>query len=112
MKENKYNFLSDTDKDITDDELDNILVPFNKNIEKFMAKYIVPEIIAFSISNAYYRGALCKASLLIHYNSFNDVLNIFPSLDEVKQPIIEILNIKYNLTITNENPLELEKWNK
>ena len=102
--------IKKSDEDITDDEWDNLHVPNEDNLNNFMVKYVVPEVVAFQLANSYYRGCLCSATFLQHYNSMNDIILVYPSLDEVKEPIVELLKIKYNLKVVNESPLILDKW--
>ena len=97
-------------KDITDEEIERVYDPFNNNLKDYMTKYVIPEIISFQIANANYRKCLSNSSLLQHYNSFRDVFNVFPTLDEVKDEIVKLLRIKYNLKIINEKPLTLKRW--
>lgn len=102
------------DSDITDEEFRKLYAPFYDNVNDFMIKYIVPEVVAFQLANFHYRGCLDKSrsSLLQHYNSMNDILNLSVDFGEVKEEIVNLLNIKYNLKIVNEVPLRLDKWNK
>ena len=99
------------DGDITDEEWENLHLPFNNNLDKYVTKYIIPEIFAFQLANSYFRGCLIKSSLLLHYNSMTDIILVDPSLEEVKADTLNLLQIKYNLTIKEEEPvLILETW--
>ena len=98
------------DNDITDEEWENLHIPYDKNLNNFMTKYIVSEVVAFSIANSYYRNCLCSASFLQHYNSMKDIVLVNPKFEEIKGKIEELLNIKYNIKIVNESPLILDKW--
>ena len=98
------------DGDITDKEFEEVLMPYNDNLDNFVIKYIIPEVFAFQLANSYSRGCLYEEKMEQHYKTMTDVINLFPSIDIVKEPTVEILKIKYNLMITNENPLTLEKW--
>lgn len=83
---------------------------YRDDFEDYMIKYIIPDIIVFQLANAYYKHCLGTSTLLQHFNSMRDVFNIFPELDYIKETIIELLKVKYNLIIVNENPLILDKW--
>ena len=98
------------DDDINDDEFDNIHVPCEDNLNNYVIKYVIPEVFCFTLANSFSRGALCEASLIQHYNSMTDVVLITTDIESIRPLIDDILHIKYNLTITNENPLVLEKW--
>ena len=102
--------IKEIDEDITDEEIERIYGPFNDNLNDYMIKFIIPNVIAHQMSSAYDRKCLGNGTLLQHYNSMRDIFNIFPKLDEVKPALVEILMIKYNLQIINENTLEFKKW--
>ena len=95
-----------TNDDISDDEFEAILKPFLDDYDNFIYSYVMPEIIAYYISNSYYRNAMYEGSFLQHYNSANDLINMF---DENEEKIKAEVFVKYALTITNENPLEIKK---
>lgn len=98
-------------EDITDEEFDNFFVPYNNNFNISSSDDGIPEVFAFQIANSYYRECLIDATLEQHCNSMCDIFNGFRScINEVKTKTIELLQIKYNLNITNDNPLTLEKW--
>lgn len=97
--------------DITDEEFDKCFIPYNKNFHNYMIKYIVPEVFAFQLANSHFRECLCNASLEQHYHTMCDVFNGFQdSLSQVKDSTIQLLEIKYNLTIKKDMPLELKKY--
>ena len=99
------------DDDIDDTEYEEYHLPYEDNLHNFMIKYIIPEVFAFQLSNSHDRGCLCNATLEQHCNSMCDIFNGFHRcLTDIKTTTVEVLHIKYNLTITNENPLILEKW--
>lgn len=93
-----------------DEEFNKRYDQYQKDFEKYLIKYVVPDIVAYQISQAHYRNCLSKISLKRHYSAMSDIINIFPKLEVVKKDIIKILNIKYNLTIINEDPLIIDKW--
>ena len=98
-------------KDITDDEIEKFIIPFEKNFADFMISYIIPEVFAFQLANSYSRNCLCDASLEQHYHTMCDVFNgFYDSLNKVKALTIKLLKIKYNLIIYKDNPLELKKY--
>ena len=92
-------------EDITDKEFEEILLPFYNNFNDYMIKYVIPDTIAFSLANAYFRNCLSDCSLYNHINSAIDVFNINCDINNIIQLIEEILRIKYNLIITNNNPV-------
>jgi len=97
--------------DITDEELEKYYVPLNENFRKYMISYVIPEVFAFEIANSHFRNCLCEATFEQHYNSMCDVFNGFHnSLLDVADKTLDLLQIKYNLTIINYFPLEIKKW--
>ena len=81
-----------------------------QDFENYFCKYIVPEIVSYRLANFYYRNCLENISLKRYYVSITNVFNIFPDLDDIKNLIKEILELKYNLTIKNEDPLIINTW--
>jgi len=94
---------------ISDEEWEKINLPIQENLQQYLKEYIVPELVAFSIANAYYRNGLSECSLERHYNSFSDVVITHFHLSEVSNQILNILKIKYSLIITNDNPMEIKR---
>lgn len=85
---------------------------FRYDFEDYMIKYVIPDVVAHQLAQAYYRDCLSKISLKRHYTCMSDVFNIFPQLEDVKDDIIDILKMKYDLTIIREDPLMIDKWRK
>lgn len=44
--------------DISDDDVEKILIPFANNTDEFINEYVIPEVVAFYIANAFYRNAM------------------------------------------------------
>lgn len=96
--------------DISDEEVEKILVPFSDNNNDFMNEYVIPEVVAFYIANAFYRNALWECSFIQIYNSACNMFNVSiknknKSISEIKK----LLKIKYALKVINDDPMELEK---
>ena len=99
-----------TNGDISDEEFNAILKTFLDNYDEYIESYIMPEVIAYYIANSYYRNAMYEGSFLQHYNSAKDLINMFGENEEkVKTEVFKLLRVKYDLSITNENPLEIKK---
>ena len=81
-----------------------------QDFENYFCKYIVPEVASYRLANFYYRNCLENISLKRYYVSITNVFNIFPDLDDIKNLIKEILELKYNLTIKTEDPLIINTW--
>ncbi len=96
--------------DISDEEFEKIIKPFDDNYDEYLESYILPEVIAYYLANAFYRGAMWKASFIQHYNSAKDILNIVnEDYQKVKQEVIKLLRVKYALEIVNEDPLDFKR---
>jgi hypothetical protein len=99
-----------TNGDISDKEFEAILKPFIDDYDNFVINYIMLEVIAYYIANSYYRGSMYEGSFLQHYNSAKDLINLFgEDYEQVKVEVYKLLKIKYDLLITNENPLEIKR---
>ena len=99
-----------TNGDISDEEFNAILKPFLDNYAEYIESYVMPEVIAYYMANSYYRNAMYEGSFLQHYNSAKDLINMFGENEEkVKAEVFKLLRVKYVLSITNENPIEIKK---
>ena len=96
--------------DFTDEEYENILIPYEENFKLFIKKFILPEVIAFGIASAFERNAMWKSTLQQEYNSFKDrIIFLDEDQNSVMSDIKNILEIKYSLLIINDDPLEIKK---
>ena len=95
-------------KDITDEEFEQILLPFFNNYIEYIIKFLMPDAIAFYIANGYFRHCLSDCSLINHLNSAADVFNVRYKKEELLPVVEEILRVKYNLIISKTSPLELK----
>lgn len=99
-----------TNGDISDNEFEAILKPFLDDYDNFIYSYVMPEIIAYYIANAFNRNSIYSGSFDQHYNSAKDMLNLFnENYETVKSEVFKLLKIKYALLVVNENPLELKR---
>ncbi len=99
------------DGDISDKEFKEKYLPFYDNYNDYMVRFVIPDAVAFYISNSYYRNCLCTSKLYNHLNSAVDIFNCRCNIDTIIPTIELILKVKYNLKITETNPLKLEKYN-
>ena len=99
-----------TNGDISDDEFKAVLKPFLDDYDNFIYSYVMPEIIAYYIANAFNRNSMYSGTFNQHYNSAKDMLNLFDEdYETVKSEVFKLLKIKYALIVTNEEPLELKR---
>ena len=97
-----------TNGDISDDEFEAVLKPFLDDYDNFIYSYVMQEIIAYYIANAFNRNSMYSETFDQHYNSAKDILNLFnEDYKIVKTEVFKLLKIKYDLLVVNENPLEL-----
>ena len=73
-------------------------------------KNILTDVVAFYITDSFYKKVLSKAPLYNHINSAIDVFNVRCDIDKLIPSIKKILRIKYNLKIVNDNPMILKKF--
>ncbi len=97
------------DGDITDEEFEEKYGPFYDNFNDYMKTFVIPDVVAFYLASGYDRSCLDDCPLKNHINSAVDVFNIICDVDELIPTIEMILKIKYNLKITQKNPLKIEK---
>ena len=98
------------DGNISDEEFERIYLPFHENFDEYMIRFVIPDAVAFYIANSYSRGCLDKCKLYNHINSAVDIFNCRCDIGTIIPRIEEILKIRYNLKITEINPLKLEKY--
>lgn len=94
----------------TDEEFEKVLKPFIDNYDDFVENYIMPEVIAYYMANAYYKNAMYETTFIQEYNSAKDLINLFgENYEHVKAEVYKFLRIKYALGIISEDPLEFKK---
>ena len=98
-----------TDKDITDDECENILNPHMEEFYNFVYEFLAPEAIAFYLASGYRSNSVWESSFNQHINSILDMLNqvcVEPNIyKKIKNLSKKILKMKYGLIVCNETPL-------
>ncbi len=97
-------------EDISDEEFDNIVLPFDDEINRYIDKNIVSNFIAYYIATGYNMSAIWNSSLRHHCKSAVDCLNDINNFNynEIK----EILENEYNLKVVNDELLEIEEIGK
>lgn len=97
-------------RDITDKEFEKIYLPFYNNVNNCLNNYVIPDVVAFYLANAYSRHCLSESNLINHINSAIDIFNCRCDINKLIPEIKEILKIKYNLIIVKNNPMILKKY--
>lgn len=100
----------ETGEDITEEEFNIVLKPFIDNYDAYLEDYVLPELIAYYMANAYYRNAMYETTWIQEFNSARDILNIV-DVDEskVSVEVKKLLRIKYALEVISEDPLDFKK---
>ena len=97
-------------RDITDEEFEKIYLPFYNNVNDYLNKYVIPDLVAFYLANGYSRHCLSEFNLINHINSAIDVFNCRCDIIRLIPKVKEILKIKYNLVVKKTNPLRLKRY--
>lgn len=96
--------------DITDEEFKKIYLPFYNNVNDYLNKYVIADLVAFYLANGYSRHCLSECNLINHINSAVDIFNCRCDISRLIPKVKEILKIKYNLVVKNTNPLRLKRY--
>ena len=106
-------FITRKMNDITDEEFERIIQPHVDLMDSYLENKIIPITIAYYITTGFDTSALFENTFDIHVNSalnmFNHALN---DKDKLKNKIKDILLKDYNMKVTNETPLSIEKINR
>ena len=99
----------DLDGDVSDEDFEKRLVPCLDKVNQYIKDYIVNEFIAMDIATFYEMDVMWEEPLdVIIRGSLDDLAQVtynFCDIEKIKQ----ILEDKYHLKITNENPINIEK---
>lgn len=96
--------------DITDKDFEKIYLPFYNNVNDYLNKYVIPNLVAFYLVNEYSRHCLSECNLINHINSAIDIFNCRCDTNKLISRVKEILKIKYNLVVKNSNQLRLKRY--
>ncbi len=80
------------------------------NIEMYIKKYVVPEVYAYGLAGLYYKGLILDETLEQYVRSIASYFNVVLEFEDVRNDVEELLKIKYNLTIINDKPLIIDKY--
>lgn len=94
--------------DITDEEFDEVVLPCNEYILKYIKDNFLDEFIAFDIATCYKMNAMWDEPFDSQITTaIEDLSQLRPS-DCDKSKIKSILESKYNLKVKNESPIDIE----
>lgn len=106
-------FLKNKISDISDEEFDNIVLPHIKLIDSYLEDKIIPMTVSYHIATGFNSSSLFENTFDIHINSALDVFNFtIKDYSKLKCRIKHILLTEYNLKVTKETPLTIEKINR
>ena len=103
-------FLKDTGTDITEDEFNNIILPFDNLCHDYLQQEIIPTYAAFYIAEGFKTNSLFDNSYDVYLNEALDLFNDFPkNLEIIKSNTTKFLKQKYGYEVISENPMQLEE---
>lgn len=102
-------FRYEDGRDITDDEFETLVEPFEDECYKHLHDDILPEYVAFYLATGVQMKSLWSNTYKNHINSAEDVFNIKYDYKSVKSKVTNILAKKYHLRVISEEPLEFER---
>lgn len=95
---------------LSDDEFLEVVEPHNKAISDYIKNNVLYDFVAFYIAKGYELNALWEENLTVHVNSAIEHLSAIEFKNQYDYDILKfILEKKYSLVITNENPLKVKE---
>lgn len=94
--------------DITDEEFQNVVVPFDRKVDEYIKNNILNEFIAFYFAEGFHESALWRENVSGIINSACTYLCDYGKEDCDYEIIKSILETKYKLKITNDTELEMK----
>lgn len=102
-------FRKPSKDDITDEEYEKYIIKQSNDEILFLKENIIPEFIAFAISNGYINGYEEFNDYDIHIKSELTYFNLIINENDIKNKVTKILKEKYNLIIISEKPLDFKR---
>ena len=102
-------FRKTVKEDVTDEEWNNYIVKELNDQEFFLKDELIPEFIAFSISNGYTKGYTEYNDYSIHIKTCLTYFNLQVDEDDIKKKVTKVLKEKYNLIVVSEKPLDFKR---
>ena len=105
-----YKFRSNNIEDITEYDFKRYINPHIDRFKNYVQEYALADICAFYIFSGYQMEALYENSLDTFINDVLSMMNEeYELTQDLKNSTKKILNNKYGLTITSEDPLSFKK---
>lgn len=98
------------EKDITDEEFLNIILPFENVLEEYFINNIIYEFVAFYLAKGYEMNSLWECPLQHQINSAIETLSGIKIKDKFNyNKLYKILKDKYSIKIINTNTSQMIK---
>ena len=95
--------------DITDEEFEKTYLPFYNKVNNYLNKYVIPDLVALYLANAYSRHCLSECNLINHINSAVDIFNCRCDISRLTPKIKEILKIKLQYSSKKYKSIKIKK---
>lgn len=101
-------FRKNSQEDITDEEFDNIVCPFDAEMRDYVKNSILNQYVAFYIAEGYRKSAIWECSIDAMVNTALEMLNQYDYKDCDYNKIKELLKAEYDLEVINETPVQVK----
>lgn len=95
-------------KELSDDELANLVTPFFKKVHNYAKNNLLSEFIAYYIATAYKDNVLWEQNLDQLLFTITEEYNQIKTKDANFKRFNKILSEKYNIKITNKDPIKIK----
>lgn len=103
-------FLTDKERDLSDEEWEQITDTHRHQFYLYLEEFIMPEILAHYIATGYYQNAIYEESFDLHITTNLSIVNYaFENINLIKSKVKDILRIKYFLLVVQEEPVLIVK---
>lgn len=101
-------FRKNSQEDITDEEFDNIITPFDDTIREHILKNILNQYVAFYIAEGYRKSAIWECDMDAMVNTALEMLYQYDYKECDYNKIKELLKVEYDLEVINEKPVQVK----
>lgn len=101
-------FRKNSQEDITDEEFDNIVCPFDDEMRDYVKNNILNQYVAFYIAEGYRKSAIWECSMDAMVATAIEMLSQYTYKDCDYNKIKELLKVEYDLEVINEKPVQVK----
>lgn len=101
-------FRKNSQEDITDEEFDNIVCPFDDEMRDYVKNNILNQYVAFYIAEGYRKSAIWECSMDAMVATAIEMLCQYTYKDCYYNKIKELLKVEYDLEVINEKPVQVK----